>query len=106
MAFQKMAFILASSLTLILPSLTAQEFSLLHKVQEKTLHLHGRGEIKVLGVLSILSAGLYLEKGTDGREALLDVPKRLELLYARPIKAEEFAKAANKTLKKTLSKEA
>jgi hypothetical protein len=47
-------------------------------------------------------AALYLEPGTPAKDALEDIPKRLELEYFWPIPGEKFGRVAESALEKNL----
>ncbi len=62
------------------------------------LPLRGVGLAKYLRVFKVYVAALYLDPSVTPERALDDVPKKLELSYLRPLKAGDFAQAADKVL--------
>lgn len=68
------------------------------EVGANKLALRGVGIARYLRVIKVYVAALYLEAGLTADRVLDDVPKRLELSYLRPLKAGDFAEAANKVL--------
>lgn len=72
------------------------------KTQTATLSLSGVGVLKYLGFIRIYNGALYLPPDITGKDALLDVPKRLEVEYLRAFKAEDFGRAAVAGLRKNV----
>jgi Chalcone isomerase-like len=67
------------------------------------LALHGSAVLRYRVLLRAYAAALYLARGTEGKRALDDVPKRLELESFWRIEAADFGRTADALLARTLS---
>jgi hypothetical protein len=70
-----------------------------------TLELSGVGELKYLGFVKLYDGALYLPAGTDNRQVLENIPKRLEVRYVRSFKAKDFGPATIAGIKRNVSPE-
>ncbi len=83
----------------------ASSFQDTFKTQNETLSLSGVGVLKYLGFIRIYNGALYLPSGLKGEDALLDVPKRLEVEYLRSFKAEDFGTATIAGMRKNVDRD-
>jgi hypothetical protein len=67
-----------------------------------TLELWGVGELRYLGFVKIYNGALYLPVETNKRQVLENIPKRLEVRYARSFKAKDFGPATIAGIKKNV----
>ncbi len=77
-------------------------FDTTFKTDTETLSLSGVGVLKYLGFIRIYNGAFYLPQGVKGKDALLDVPKRLEVEYLRSFKAEDFGTATIAGMRKNV----
>lgn len=70
-----------------------------------TLELSGVGELKYLGFVKLYDGALYLPAGTDNRQVLENIPKRLEVRYVRSFKAKDFGPATMAGIKRNVGPE-
>jgi hypothetical protein len=68
-----------------------------YTVDETTLTFQGAGLIRHL-FFTVNATALYVSKGFEAKDALEDIPKRLEFEYFHNIKAKDFVKLTNKLL--------
>lgn len=103
----RMITLLAFSVVLMAPGLatTAEiegvEFSDEIRVGQDSsqrLRIQGLGLLRYRVIFRGYVAALYLPDGFSGRDALADVPRRLELSYFWSIAGEDFGDAANQLL--------
>ena len=80
----------------------AHGFDATFKTDVETLSLTGVGVLKYLGFIRIYNGAFYLPQGVEGKDALLDVPKRLEVEYLRSFKAEDFGTATIAGMRKNV----
>ena len=64
------------------------------------LRVHGVGLLRYRIVFRGYVAALYLTEGVSGKDALTDVPRRLELSYFWSIGGDDFGDAANQLLER------
>jgi hypothetical protein len=69
------------------------------------LNLVGTGLLRYMIFIKAYVAAFYLEEGANSRDALSDIPKRLEIEYFHTIYAEDFAFAANTLIPKNIEPE-
>jgi hypothetical protein len=67
-----------------------------------TIPLRGTGRLVWMKLVTVYDAALYLPGDAVGKDALRDVPKRLELRYHISIKGEKFGESAEPFLKKNV----
>lgn len=79
-------------------------FSSRVRAGKSTLKYYGGGVIKYKIVFKGYAAVLYLPANVNGRNALSDVPKRLEFHYYWDIPADKFGEAAEPILKRNLTR--
>ena len=103
----RMIALLAFSVVLMAPGFatTAEiegvEFSDEIRVAEDSsqrLRIHGLGLLRYRVLFRGYVAALYLPDGLSGSDALMDVPRRLELSYFWSIAGKDFGEAANQLL--------
>ena len=80
----------------------ASSFDTTFETETGTLSLSGAGVLKYLGFIRIYNGALYLPPDVKGTDALLDVPKRLEVEYLRPFKSEDFGTATIAGMRKNV----
>lgn len=73
------------------------------RIQTTPLVLHNVGLMRWQVVLKAYVAALYLGENVSPKDALTDVPKRLELHYFWPISGKDFGPAGEKVLSKNIS---
>ncbi len=83
----------------------ANGFDSTFKTDTETLSLSGVGVLKYLGFIRIYNGALYLPPDVKGKDALLDIPKRLEVEYLRSFKAEDFGTATIAGMRKNVDPE-
>jgi hypothetical protein len=71
----------------------------------QTLPLRGTGRLVWMRMVTVYDAALYLPGDVPGKDALKDVPKRLELRYHISIKGEKFGESAVPFLEKNVAAE-
>jgi hypothetical protein len=74
------------------------EFAEEYKADSSTLKLRGAGLKKFLGI-QVVTVALYLPEGTASKDALLDSPKRLEVVYLQNIPKKELQRATIKGIR-------
>lgn len=74
-------------------------------VHDRSLHLVGKTPFVAGLFFKIYEAGLYLDKRPVHAEGIVEKPLYLELVYSRPIKAQQFRDAANSILEAILPQE-
>ncbi len=79
------------------------QFPTVSSSRSLSLPLRGVGLAKYLRVIKVYVAALYLDPTVSPERVLEDVPKRLELSYLRPLKAQDFARAAETVLPSNVS---
>ncbi len=84
---------------------SASGFDDTFKTDTATLRLSGVGVLKYLGFIRIYNGALYLPPKVMGEDALMDVPKRLEVEYLRSFKAEDFGAATIAGMRKNVEPE-
>jgi len=70
-----------------------------------SIPLRGTGRLVWMKLVTVYDAALYLPGDVAGKDALKDVPKRLELRYHISIKGEKFGESAEPFLKKNVRAE-
>jgi hypothetical protein len=75
------------------------------QTMDTTLKLSGVGELRYLGFIKVYDGALYLPAGTNKRQVLEDIPKRLEVRYVRSFKAKDFGPATIAGIKKNVDPE-
>ena len=81
------------------------QFSPEAAVNGQTLPLRGTGRLVWMRMVTVYDAALYLPGDVVGKDALKDVPKRLELRYHISIKGPKFGEAAGPYLEKNVPQE-
>jgi len=76
------------------------------EVNGTRLSLRGTGLFRYLGFIKAYVGALYMLDGTSSEKVLMDTPKRLEIEYFYPIKAEDFGSASNKVMAQNVEPEA
>lgn len=79
------------------------EFKEICNIGQQRLVLSSVALMRYKIVIKAFVAALYLGDGTKPRDALTDVPKRLEIHYFWDLKGKEIVKAANKILAENLT---
>ena len=74
-------------------------------VHGQALPLRGTGRLVWMKLVSVYDAALYLPGEVPGKDALTDVPKRLELRYHVTIERERFGGSAEPFLEKNVPKD-
>ena len=74
-------------------------------VHGQALPLRGAGRLVWMRMVTVYDAALYLPTDVPGKDALKDVPKRLELRYHISIKGEKFGESAVPFLEKNVPRE-
>jgi hypothetical protein len=69
-----------------------------YTVADTSLRLRGTGLLRVMVFAKIYVAALYLPEDYPSKQALSDVPKRLEVEYLRSIAGKDFGLATNKKI--------
>ena len=72
-------------------------------VENTTLSLTGVGVLTYMGFIQIYRGALYLPAGVNSERVLENVPKRLEVIYLRPFKAEDIGAATIGGIRKNVS---
>jgi hypothetical protein len=80
-----------------------QEFSSRVEAAGTTLNLVNAAPFHFAVVFHLYVAALYLPEGIPTAQVLEDVPKRLEIAYARPVSRDLFVSAAERSLARILS---
>ena len=80
-------------------------FAKKHAHPDGDLLFRGGAVLRYMIFIKAYAGALYLPDGADHRQALGDVPRRLELSYFHAISAEDFAKATRKKIADNLSDE-
>jgi hypothetical protein len=80
-------------------------FSPIYQVMDAALELSGVGVLRYLGFIKVYHGALYLPPEADKSQVLGDIPKRLEVLYVRPFKAQNFSPATIAGIKKNVDPE-
>jgi hypothetical protein len=75
------------------------------QARNTALELSGVGELRYLGFVKIYDGALYLPAGTNNRQVLEDIAKRLEVRYVRSFKAKDFGPATIAGIKKNVDPE-
>ena len=79
------------------------EFKDSHKIGGQQLVLNNVALMRYQVVIKAMVAGLYLGDGVNSKDALTDVPKRIEIHYFWNLEGKEIVKAANKILEANLT---
>ena len=67
-------------------------------IDDTQLRIAGLGLLRYMVVIKVYVAALYLEDGIDPAEVLSDIPRRLEIEYFQPIKADDFVFSGDKLM--------
>jgi hypothetical protein len=73
------------------------------RVNDETLALRGYGLLRYMIFIKAYVAAFYLPESVRSEDALMDVPKRLEIEYFHPIVAQDFAKATSASISQNTS---
>jgi hypothetical protein len=69
-----------------------------YTIDDTQLRITGVGLLRYMVFVKVYVAALYLEEGTGPDDVLSDIPKRLEIEYFHPIKAEDFVFSGEKLI--------
>jgi hypothetical protein len=75
------------------------------QAMDTPLELSGVGELRYLGLIKVYDGALYLPAEAPKRQVLEDIPKRLEVRYARSFKAKHFGPATIAGIKNNVDPE-
>jgi hypothetical protein len=75
------------------------------QAMDTPLKLSGVGELKYLGFIKVYDGALYLPEEANKRQVLEDIPKRLEVRYARSFKAKDVGPATIAGIKNNVDAE-
>ena len=97
------AGIVMLTMHICLPSVEAAEIEGIYfddrfAIADTSLKLRGAGLLRVMVFAKIYVAALYLPEDYPSKQALSDVPKRLEVEYLRSIAGKDFGLATNKKI--------
>jgi hypothetical protein len=73
------------------------------RVNDETLALRGYGLLRYMIFIKAYVAAFYLPESVRSEDALMDVPKHLEIEYFHPIVAPDFAKATSASISQNTS---
>lgn len=76
-----------------------------HVVGGEPLELRGASVLRWRSILKAYAAALYLPADVPSSDALADVPRRLEIEYFWALSAEDFGRAADALLRRSLDPE-
>jgi hypothetical protein len=76
-----------------------------YKAGDSMLDVKGVGLMRYMVFIKVYVAALYLKEGVPAAEALSDTPKRLEIHYFKPIKAEDFALSTSEMISRNVDPE-
>jgi hypothetical protein len=73
------------------------------RVNDAILALRGYGLLRYMVFIKAYVAAFYLPESVRSEDALMDVPKHLEIEYFHPIVAQDFAKATSASISQNTS---
>lgn len=73
------------------------------QLDDASLKLKGTGVIKYLGIFKVSAAAFYMPEWATPRDALADLPRRLEIEYLHAIKAKDFAESTRVWIRKNVT---
>jgi len=77
-------------------------FAPTYQARDVRLSLNGAGLLRYLGIVKVYAGALYLPEGSDAQDVLDDIPKRLEVVFLRPVQAEVFSETTNAHMQENL----
>ena len=81
-------------------------FAKAHAAPDGELRFRGGAVLRYMVFIKAYAGAFYMPDGADHRQALGDVPRRLELSYFHAISAEDFAKATRNKMADNVTPEA
>ena len=112
---KQVAFLIAASILISTSPVSANppasvdiagvNFAKIHETSDGELTFRGGALLRYMVFIKAYAGALYMPDGADHRQALGNVPRRLELSYFHAISADDFAKATRQKIADNLTPE-